>query len=49
MATPSEITKEISGLNEIWENPMARNGLFKCILKSLQVDAVRGITTKLDF
>jgi len=49
MATPSEITKEISGLNEIWENPMARNGLFKNILKSLQVDAVRGITTKLDF
>lgn len=49
MATIADIAHEISTLNEVWGNPDARNGLFGNILKSVQIDSVRGITTKLEF
>lgn len=49
MATPADIAKVATELDEIWENPVARDGLFGNILKSVQVEAVRGMTAKLEF
>jgi len=49
MANDSQISQEITRINEKWDNPQARNGLFGTILKSVDVKEVRGLTTKLEF
>lgn len=49
MANETQIAQEITRINEKWDNPNARNGLFGTILKSIDVAAVRGLTAKLEF
>jgi len=49
MATDADIEKECEEISKIWDNPAARNGLFGNILKSIKVQAVRGMTAGLEF
>lgn len=49
MATAADISKEIEEISKVWINPAARNGLFGNILKSVQVQGVRGMTANLEF
>lgn len=49
MATAADISKEIEEISKVWSNPPARNGLFGNILKSVQVQDVRGMTANLEF
>nr|WP_116576355.1 AAA family ATPase [Ralstonia pickettii] len=44
-----QIDSEISRINEKWENPQARNGLFGNILKSATVKNVRGLSSSIEF
>ena len=49
MATEADIAKEVEDISEVWGNPAARNGLFGNILKSVHVEAVRGMAANLEF
>jgi predicted ATPase len=49
MATVADFSKEIGEISKVWGNPAARNGLFGNILKSVQIQAVRGMTANLEF
>lgn len=49
MANQNEIDAEIQAINDKWDNPAARNGLFGNILKSVKIRAVRGIDTDIEF
>lgn len=49
MASDKDIEKGIGDLTKVWENPGVRNGLFGNILKSVGIEAVRGMSTKLEF
>ena len=49
MANQNQIDTEITKINEKWENPEARNGLFGNILKSAKITSIRGLTASLEF
>lgn len=49
MANSAEIAKEVEEISKVWSNPSARNGRFGNLLKSVQVQGVRGITASLEF
>lgn len=49
MANQGQIDAEITRINEKWENPQARNGLFGNILKSVAVNGVRGLSASIEF
>lgn len=49
MATNQDIVQAIASLEEKWNNPPARNGLFGDILKSIEVENIRGLNVSLEF
>ncbi|MBY4692771.1 AAA family ATPase [Burkholderia latens] len=49
MANQTQINQEIERINEKWENPQARNGLFGNILKSVKITSVRGLSASIEF
>jgi energy-coupling factor transporter ATP-binding protein EcfA2 len=49
MANEAQINSEITRINEKWDNPEARNGLFGNILKSVTIGRVRDLTAKIEF
>lgn len=49
MANETQINAEINKINEKWENPQARNGLFGNVLKSVSIEKVRDLTAQIEF
>lgn len=49
MATPQDIADAIEEIDEIWSTPVARNGRFGNIIKSVQIGEIRGISNTLEF
>ena len=49
MANDAQIAREQERIHTIWDNPQARNSLFGTILKSIDIQEVRGVTAKLEF
>ena len=49
MVTQTDFNKIIEDLTEVWGNPIARNGLFGNILKSIAVKSIRGMSADMEF
>lgn len=49
MATDQDIAQAVTSLDEKWDNPPARNALFGNILKSIEVENIRGLNISLEF
>jgi len=49
VANESQISSEVTRINEKWDNPQARDGLFGNILKSVTINRVRDLTAKIEF
>lgn len=49
MATDQDIRQAVSSLDEKWDNPPTRNSLFGNILKSVEVENIRGLNVTLEF
>lgn len=48
MANQQDVNTAIAGIDEVWGNPPARNGLFGNALRSLSVQGIRGIDLEVE-
>ncbi|MGQ5525511.1 ATP-dependent nuclease [Chitinimonas sp. PSY-7] len=49
MASQEQISLLIDRINDKWDNPQARNGLFRNMLKSISIEGIRGISACIEF
>lgn len=49
MATDQDISNVISNIDEKWNNPPARNALFGNIIKSIEIENIRGLNVGMEF